>query len=136
MSIFDIFGTSSKVPWDVSLTPEQMAGYLSVTRMWQERRLNFIDETLEILFQHEQLNPDYLLLSHDDLTYLCHLIAIGTNVYIPGSVFSRVEEAYVTHGWPYINQTTGEIIRLAKDDTLAPGTLKFLYKAQEKGLPR
>lgn len=135
MTMFDDYiamlsgrGTS----WDVSLIPEQTAGYISATRLWQERSLLFIDTTLEILYEHERLDPEYLLLPRDDLKHLCYLIAWGTNIYISSRDRSPLLEE-LSHGWLYINQTTGRLIRAARDDTLAPCTLKFLYLPAKEG---
>jgi hypothetical protein len=115
--------------WLIPLTSEQQRGYTSVTHSWTEQRMGCIDECLDRLFESERADPAYLLLPKDDFVYLHWLIIWGTNICGHGDYW----ETAIPRNRPwYFNQTTGGILTLVVDTTLAPLALKFLYRVERE----
>lgn len=128
MTFRDEVLTKYSPEWDTPLTDEQLAGYVSVTRSWDRRTRDQIDETLEVLYKSENIIPDYLVLNREDAKYLHYIIISGTNICLRSDFWPW--ERMKKRLW-YMNFTVGHVFFFVVDDTLPPSTLKFLYKTRK-----
>jgi hypothetical protein len=89
--------------------------------------INGIQQVLIDLWRDLSADPTYLLLRDDDLSVVQRLIAEGMNI----RTFLAMDEGdfrLISLGYA-LNQTTGTVIKLHRDDRLEQGKMLFLYKA-------
>ena len=107
-----------------ALDPNELDGLA-----WQDchrdlRLLSDIDIFLDTWYMARRTDPGYLVLNSASYKDLAYLIWRGTNY----RGMSH-EDAFRMAQSRYVNQATGTLMKIAIDETLPPGTIRFYYEA-------